>query len=567
MLYLSHHLFFFILTLSSLFLISTLLLCASNTSLILEWTYLPIPTKHLTFSIYFDTKAMLLATSVTIIAAFIFHFSTSYISADPSLPRFTIILLIFVLSIYILVFIPHIIFFLIGWDGLGLISFLLIIYYHTPTALGAGMFTALSNRIGDSLILLTISFLLNHSSWTLITLYQIGDRQYILFLITFAAITKSAQIPFSRWLPAAIAAPTPVSALVHSSTLVTAGVFLLIRTHTFFIHNKILLIFLLFIGSSTILISSTAARTESDLKKIIALSTLRQLGLIIATLALSLPTLAFFHLITHAYFKALLFICAGVIIHSCAHFQDIRKLSLISTQIPITTACFIISLLALCGAPYISGFYSKDLILEIIIFNPSNIFIILLFIVSTLLTTYYSSRLIFYILVFPTNSLPLHLTLDSNPKFHTSIILMASIATSSAALINWVFFFPTTHPHLTLTPKITPLLLIPISFIIVWLHHNQQEHSHLTSSAILAKTRSIWFLTPLSSQNLILTPITLSGDIVKSFEHGWLEILIRKNTINFFNSLFIFLFKPHLLTVNNQLFFFCFIILPFFLFY
>jgi NADH-ubiquinone oxidoreductase chain 5 len=217
----------------------------------------------------------------------------------------------------------------------------------------------------------------------------------IIISIIVAGITKSAQIPFSRWLPAAIAAPTPVSALVHSSTLVTAGVFLLIRfypfLHTFSIFNPILLI----ISSLTILIAGTAAIIECDLKKIIALSTLSQLGVIIAAIGINFPILAFFHLLTHALFKALLFICAGSLIHHHHHTQDLRQIGNIFPQMPLTTSCLLTANIALCGIPFITGFYSKDLILEFSLFHPINYTIILIFFIATILTAAYSARIIF----------------------------------------------------------------------------------------------------------------------------------------------------------------------------
>lgn len=185
-------------------------------------------------------------------------------------------------------------------------------------------------------------------------------RRFILVMLILAAITKRAQIPFSAWLPAAIAAPTPVSALVHSSTLVTAGVYLIIRFHHLLGAN----FFLLYVGCLTIFMSGLGANFEIDLKKIIALSTLSQLGVIIFTLSLGLIELAFFHLLSHALFKSLLFLCAGVYIHGAGDCQDIRLLGGVMKSIPVRSLFFGCCSLSLCGFPFLSGFYSKDLILE-----------------------------------------------------------------------------------------------------------------------------------------------------------------------------------------------------------
>lgn len=194
----------------------------------------------------------------------------------------------------------------------------------------------------------------------------------------------------------AIAAPTPVSALVHSSTLVTAGVYLIIR------YNKVLIgrgvnMLLFFLSILTIFIAGLIANVENDLKKIIALSTLSQLGLIIIILSVGCNIVAFFHLLTHAIFKSLLFICAGVVIHLIVNNQDIRFFGNLNEVIPFTMMRFFISNLALCGFPFLAGFYSKDLIIEIIYFYRVNIFMLIFILVSLILTVIYSVRLFYYL--------------------------------------------------------------------------------------------------------------------------------------------------------------------------
>jgi NADH-ubiquinone oxidoreductase chain 5 len=216
-------------------------------------------------------------------------------------------------------------------------------------------------------------------------------------LIVIAACTKRAQIPFSAWLPAAIAAPTPVSALVHSSTLVTAGIYLLIR------FNQPLLVTginkpLMIISVITMLIAGIGANVEIDIKKIIALSTLSQLGLIIISISLGMPKLAYFHILSHALFKALLFICAGNIIHSRENNQDLRKMGAICAQMPLTCVCLNTANLALCGIPFIAGFYSKDIVLETIILNETNHLSLIIAFIATALTLTYSIRLRCYCL-------------------------------------------------------------------------------------------------------------------------------------------------------------------------
>lgn len=208
-----------------------------------------------------------------------------------------------------------------------------------------------------------------------------------------AACTKSAQIPFSAWLPAAIAAPTPVSSLVHSSTLVTAGVYLVFR-FSGAIDGTVALLALAYVGGATTLIAGIAAIYERDIKKIVALSTLRQLGLMCASLGLGFKELAFFHLLAHAYFKALLFMSVGSLIHLSRDYQDLRKISTTSNSAPVTLSFSIVANLSLCGLPFTSGFYSKDLILESQAGGLSSAILLCLLFLSVLLTLSYSIRLV-----------------------------------------------------------------------------------------------------------------------------------------------------------------------------
>jgi NADH-ubiquinone oxidoreductase chain 5 len=261
------------------------------------------------------------------------------------------------------------------------------------------------------------------------------EIMYIAFLIILAAITKSAQIPFSSWLPAAIAAPTPVSALVHSSTLVTAGVYLLIRFNILIMESGARS-FLLLIGGLTIFIAGLSANFEFDLKKIIALSTLRQLGLIIRILAIGFPKLAFFHLLTHALFKALLFMCAGVVIHNIKNSQDIRDMGSLVKFMPFTSICLNVANLALCGMPFLAGFYSKDLILESVLLSNLNLFSFFIYFFSTGLTVCYSFRLTYYSFSGGINESSLNILNDERKIISFRIIVLTIMAAIGGALLN-----------------------------------------------------------------------------------------------------------------------------------
>ena len=328
----------------------------------------------------FDWIGLLFISFVIFISSIVIFYSWEYINNDKNKTRFIYLVFLFIISIIFLIISPNLISILIGWDGLGLISYCLVIYFQNYKSFNAGILTALSNRIGDVALLISIAWIINIGRWRFYFYLQfINLHCFFIFIVILAAITKRAQIPFSSWLPAAIAAPTPVSALVHSSTLVTAGVYLLIRFNNYLFLNNNFITILLFFGCLTIFISGLRANYEIDLKKIIALSTLSQLGLIIRTLSIGLVKFAFFHLLTHALFKSLLFLCAGIFIHRIINFQDIRFSGGFNNQIILTLIYFNISRLALCGIPFLSGFYSKDLILELILISNLNLIIFFFF--------------------------------------------------------------------------------------------------------------------------------------------------------------------------------------------
>jgi len=345
------------------------------------------------FVLILDKVRVSFSIVVTLIAGSVFFFSSKYIREDPYSTRFIWILLSFVISINFLIFSGSIFFILLGWDGLGITSFALIIYYERRESQIAGFQTLIINRIGDVIIVLSF-FLL--SCCGQFNIYAMRNEMFyfsgVITLLCVAALTKSAQFPFSSWLPAAIAAPTPVRALVHSSTLVTAGIFLIIRLSLNTPLDSRISRILLLCGSVTCLLGGWAATFENDIKKVIALSTLSQLGVIIFRLGIGFPSLGLFHLYTHALFKALLFLTAGHILIMTFGNQDIRIIGGLGLRIPFTSLIFTLRSLCLVGAPFLRAFYSKHLILELILFRPLNIVSVLIIMVATFITAKYVFR-------------------------------------------------------------------------------------------------------------------------------------------------------------------------------
>ena len=534
-------------------------------SLILEWDLFSPSSHQLRFTLLLDPPSLIFASTILLIAANVLKFATSYIHSDPFLQRFTALVILFVLSIFFLIFIPNLIFLLLGWDGLGITSFLLVIYFQTPAALGAGIITALINRLGDAFLLISIALLLNQGHWTTPNTSSEFIGPIIPICLTLAAITKSAQIPFSRWLPAAIAAPTPVSALVHSSTLVTAGVFLLFRFYPFLSSYRLFSPCLLLVAALTILIAGLSAIVESDLKKIIALSTLSQLGVILSTIGLGLPTLAFFHLITHALFKALLFISAGSLIHHFSHTQDLRTITNSAHQAPITSSSILVASLALCGTPFLSGFYSKDLILEILTFNPINLLIFIIFAAATILTTAYSVRLALSLLWSSSSFSPLHNTHDEDPNLTLPILTLSTAAICVGRIINWMFTSPIPHPNLPSLYKILPLIFIVLGAGLSWALFNLNTPRPLKNHPTNHIYTRIWFLTPLTSQFILPAPLELAAHTTHSLDHSWLEYLIRKGWPQLIGPLSRHLQHPQSSITNSQLTAATILLLPLFL--
>lgn len=305
---------------------------------------------------------------------------------------------------------------------MGLVSYCLVIYYQNYRSYNSGMVTVLCNRIGDIGLIIRIGLIVRVRGRCRLRFIQL---KIIVILIILAAMTKRAQIPFSSWLPMAMAAPTPVSALVHSSTLVTAGVYLLIR------FNNLLIIinlnkYVLFFSVLTMFMSGLMANFEFDLKKVIALSTLRQLGLIIIILRLGFRMISMFHLLTHAIFKSLLFMCAGIIIHLINNNQDIRVYGSLNEFIPFTIMRFYVANLSLCGIPFIAGFYSKDFIIEIVYIDLVNYLLLFMIVISLAFTVSYSARL-FYYLYFREIKVNLFINIKEDKIMNFSIVILTML--------------------------------------------------------------------------------------------------------------------------------------------
>nr|YP_010946577.1 NADH dehydrogenase subunit 5 [Margattea concava]WGO57295.1 NADH dehydrogenase subunit 5 [Margattea concava] len=495
-----------------------------------EWEIVSLNSSSIVMTFLFDWMSLMFMGFVFFISSLVILYSEDYMSGDFNLNRFIFLVLLFVFSMMFLIISPNMVSILLGWDGLGLVSYCLVIYYQNVKSFNAGMLTALSNRIGDVALLMVISWMLNFGSWNYIyylDCFKVSkEMELITLLVVLAAMTKSAQIPFSSWLPAAMAAPTPVSALVHSSTLVTAGVYLLIRFGVSF--NDLLNMILLIIAVLTMFMAGLGANYEFDLKKIIALSTLSQLGLMMSILSLGFYELAFFHLLMHALFKALLFMCAGVIIHFMNDSQDIRYMGSLSIQMPFTSSCLMVSNFSLCGMPFLAGFYSKDLILEITSMCYLNIFIFFLFFVSTGLTVCYSIRLFYYTLYGDMNMLSFYYMGEDNKMMLVGMNLLLIAVIFGGSLMSWILF-PT--PVVICLPMSLKLMAVMVSLIGGYLGYELSK-MNLGDYLFFYKFINViyfislmWYMPYISTHGMNYIPLSLGFKVSKTFDFGWNEFL------------------------------------------
>ena len=466
------------------------------------------------WSIYIDTLTSVMLVVVSLISSIIHFYSIGYMSHDPYKERFISYLSLFTFSMLMLVTSDNFLQLFFGWEGVGLCSYLLIGFWYKKSSANAAAIKAfLVNRVGDfglaiGIFLIfylfgTVNYeevffkipelinkeisLMNNSPPFLFLGTSVKSIDLICLLLFIGAMGKSAQIFLHTWLPDAMEGPTPVSALIHAATMVTAGVFLVVRCSPIFEYSQLALNFIIIVGMTTALFAASVALVQNDIKKIIAYSTCSQLGYMFFAAGVGAYHVAMFHLFTHAFFKALLFLGSGCVIHSFKDEQDIRLMGGVWKKIPYTYILMIIGTLALTGFPFLSGFYSKDAIIEFAYLNGSNLGYLaaVIGIITALLTAIYSWRLIF--LTFHGKYNNKDIKISSVQESSLIMLLPATILAIGAIFAGFLFkeiFIGTnssnfwknsilflqlivhTHPPawlLILTPSIV-ILAIPISY-------------------------------------------------------------------------------------------------------
>ncbi len=367
------------------------------------FSWIALGSIDISFGLTIDALTLIMLMVVTGIGFLIHLYSIGYMHADEGFTRFFVYLNLFIFFMLLLVMGSNLLMMFIGWEGVGLCSYLLIgFWFKNPSYNDAAQKAFVMNRIGDLGFLLGMFFILFHfGTLDFSTIEQmapslVADNGLLIaitMLLFIGATGKSAQIPLYTWLPDAMAGPTPVSALIHAATMVTAGIYMIVRTNVLFAMAPFTLAVILWIGVATSVVAAIIGLKQNDIKKVLAYSTVSQLGLMFAALGLGAFSSGIFHLVTHAFFKALLFLGAGSVIHALHGQQDIRWMGGLKKLIPITYITFIIASLAISGFPLLSGFFSKDEILAHAFQQNLPVWIILS--LSSLLTAFYMFRLVY----------------------------------------------------------------------------------------------------------------------------------------------------------------------------
>ena len=366
---------------------------------------------NISWGFNFDTLTVSMLIPVLIVSSLVHVYSIGYMSHDPHNQRFFSYLSLFTFMMIILVTANNLLLMFVGWEGVGICSYLLVSFWFTRIAANQSSMSAfLMNRVGDCLLTIGMFATLwsfgNIDYTTIFSLTPYMNENIITIIgicLLIGAMAKSSQIGLHIWLPQAMEGPTPVSALIHAATMVTAGVYLLMRTSPLIEYSSTVLILCLWIGAITTVFSSLIGLFQQDIKKVIAYSTMSQLGMMVIAIGLSSYNIALFHLVNHAFYKGLLFLGAGAVIHAVADNQDFRKYGGLRPFLPLTYTVMLIASLSLVAIPFMTGFYSKDFILESAYgqFYFSSIVIYFIATIGAMFTTLYSVKVLY--LTFLTN--------------------------------------------------------------------------------------------------------------------------------------------------------------------
>ena len=504
----------------------------TNHVIIAKW--IESGTLNVNWSIYVDPLSALMLVVVTLISAIVHIYSVGYMSHDPHKPRFMSYLSLFTFAMLMLVTADNFIQLFFGWEGVGVCSYLLIgFWFKKNTANSAAIKAFLVNRVGDFGLALGI-FLIFYFFGTVnyIDVFEaiktIENKDIVFLGLNFNAINticvllfigamgKSAQIFLHTWLPDAMEGPTPVSALIHAATMVTAGVFLVVRCSPVYEYSPLALTLITIVGMTTALFAASIALVQNDIKKIIAYSTCSQLGYMFFATGVGAYNVAMFHLFTHAFFKALLFLGSGSVIHAMNNEQDINFMGGIKSKLPYTYTFMIIGTLALTGFPLLSGFYSKDAIIEFAFIKGSYVgyFAAFIGVMTAFLTSIYSWRLIFKTFhgKYNNNQINFDKVHESPPTMLLPLIILTIgaifagylfkdlLISESSSIEFWkssIFYLEplsNEHPPLwfLLTTPLLVIISIPLSYVLFLKNTNITKYLAETNKPLYTFLKNKW---------------------------------------------------------------------------
>lgn len=389
---------------------------------------------NVSWAFNFDSLTVSMLIPVLMISSLVHVYSIGYMSHDPHNQRFFSYLSLFTFMMIILVTGDNFLVMFVGWEGVGVCSYLLVSFWFTRIAANQSSLSAFfTNRVGDCVLTIGMFAILwsfgNVDYTTVFSLSPFYSESVIFFVgvcLLIGAMAKSSQVGLHVWLPMAMEGPTPVSALIHAATMVTAGVYLLMRASPLIEYSSTVLLLCLWVGAITTVFSSLIGLFQQDIKKVIAYSTMSQLGMMVIAIGLSSYTIALFHLINHAFYKGLLFLCAGAVIHAVADNQDFRKYGGLVSYLPLTYSLMLTASLSLVAFPFMTGFYSKDFILESAYgqYKLSSIIVYFIATIGAMFTTLYSVKVLY--LTFLTNPNGSLVNYKLNKSAHEGDVFMST---------------------------------------------------------------------------------------------------------------------------------------------
>ncbi|NP_007547.1 NADH dehydrogenase subunit 5 (mitochondrion) [Branchiostoma lanceolatum] len=513
-------------------LLSILLMSDESEMLFLKWEWVKLGGYSLMISFRFDLYTCCFFVVGLYVTWNILMFSFYYMSTDPRIDLFCKYLGLFLIAMLLLVSAESLFQLLIGWEGVGIMSYLLISWWYARSDANTAALQAIFyNRVGDiGLLIMLMWSLVTLGDWSFTGLYALDFvNTFFLLGVVLAAAGKSAQLGLHPWLPAAMEGPTPVSSLLHSSTMVVAGVFLLIRFSPIILNHKEIQLMVFFLGTMTTLFSAICALAQNDMKKVVAFSTASQLGLMVTAVGAGAPQLAFLHICMHAFFKAMLFMCSGSFIHGLQNEQDVRKMGGLYSAAPITSVCFFIGSAALMGVPFLAGFFSKDPIIEIININNLNSWAVGLVLIATSFTAAYSVRLLYFSVGGVSRMLVLQ---PMNEEYGNLIGPLQRLAYSSViAGVVFIYFLSPNQISclsLPLSLKLAAVFVTLVGGLIAWdvvnLLHREESVTNIPELAFEAQ---VGFY-PLIMHKLIPKVWLNMGEMyqMQVMDRGWTELAL-----------------------------------------